>query len=98
MNSCRASMAWPRRLPRVENGCLCWSFVDVVALQRHRMARGIAVRGRRRVGWSLSSCRNLPRTSARPLAGDDDSVVEDLSTPDAPRLAAVECGGQALLA
>src|SRR3954453_19267424 len=43
------------------------------------------------------SCRGdlLAGASPRPLAGDDQPALEDLPAPDAPRLAAGECAGQA---
>src|SRR5215475_8493685 len=38
----------------------------------------------------------LARAATRPLARDDHAVVEDLATPDTPRLAAVESTSKAL--
>ena len=47
--------------------------------------------GRRGTGPAWS-CRDLPGPATRPLPGDHDAVVEDLATPHAPRLGALERG------
>src|SRR5258708_33330079 len=69
--------------------------VAVVFMSGHRTGQYREVLAARQL--RVPSQIGLARPATWPLAGDHDTVVEDLPTPGTPVLGAVECTGKALL-